>query len=547
MSTTQQPVAPSLTADLEALEQIVARIAEADIATEQLSHSGPLLGEAAVRIHQSTQRLIGKRLQWLAAEEADGRWALGGARTYATHVAHTHHIPQSAAKADVRLARQLREEIREFGLALRHGRVGADQVRILARGALTSQARIAALQEQAQAEDAATTDADTEEAGATVEDSGGSDAGADAMNHDTEHHATVEQLLLRQAQKMRPEEFRMLVRHFATVADPEADDRGYRKAQEREHFDVSRTLDGYHVRGFLTEEHGQQVCTALDAVMGPPARDETRSSTQRRAQGLADMARLVLDQGLAGTSASVRPHVGVLIGPEQFHEMMQAAAQSSTDHAGDGGTDHRGDANRRNGADAAHRRREDRNVATRKAELNPFDHPAFVRWDWDAILGNPPPRWTDGTGPVPAQVLRRLARCSDVYRVLFSPEGEVLNHGRAHRLFTAAQRRAIVARDRHCTYPGCTAPPILCETHHAIVRWADDGRTDVDNGALLCFHHHDLVETRGIAMAREAGRWRFYRRDGTELPSDYPQPWPTAADVGRNPRPGRRTPWKHRE
>src|SRR5690625_7680257 len=114
MSTTQQPVAPSLTADLEALEQIVARIAEADIATEQLSHSGPLLGEAAVRIHQSTQRLIGKRLQWLAAEEADGRWALGGARTYATHGAHPHHIPPTAAKADVRLARQLREEIREL-------------------------------------------------------------------------------------------------------------------------------------------------------------------------------------------------------------------------------------------------------------------------------------------------------------------------------------------------------------------------------------------------------------------------------------------------
>src|SRR5699024_11037190 len=114
---------------------------------------------------------------------------------------------------------------------------------------------------------------------------------------------------LHQARRLRPEHFRRLVRHYAAVADPDADDRGYRKAQEKEHMELSRTLDGFHLQGFLTEEHGQQLRITLDALMGAPANGETRSATQRRAQALADMARIVLDRGLAGTAASVRPHL----------------------------------------------------------------------------------------------------------------------------------------------------------------------------------------------------------------------------------------------
>ena len=591
--TTERPTTTSLAANLAALEDVTARIAATDITEEQLAHSGPLLGEAAVRVHEAIQRLTGKRLQWLTAEEADGRWALGGARTYATHVAHTHRITQGSAKTDVRLARQLRDEIGEFARALRDGAVGQDHVRILARGALTSPARIAALQDPAH-EDPADESARPHGAGqddgahdddGEARDDGtaapGTEPGDPAATHTgddaqagksaTGRSGTVEQLLLRKAQEMRPEQFRTLVRHFAMLADPEADERGYRKAQEREHFDISRTLNGYHLSGFLTEEHGQQVCTALDAVMGTPARDDRRSATQRRAQGLADMARLVLDQGLAGMSASVRPHVGVLIGPEQFREMMREAAARSrhpdgTDTSGepsgracpDGAPGASGSAPGRpsgvpgtpaaRGSSAFGSGEQAGHGSEQTGHGNRVDrmqHPAFFRRDWDSILRSEPSMWSDGSGPVPTQVIRRMARCADVYRVLFSTENEVLNHGRDHRLFTPAQRRAIIARDRHCTYPGCTAPPVLCETHHAKVRWADDGKTDVANGALLCFHHHDLVEARRITMARRGGRWRFYRRDGTELPSDYPR------DVPSTPEPatvsGRRAPWKQRE
>ncbi|MGC0142279.1 DUF222 domain-containing protein [Pseudactinotalea sp. Z1732] len=518
----------SLIRDLAELEAIVDRIATADIAAERLAHAGPVLGSAALRVHGAVQRLAGKRLQWLMAEEADGRWALTGARTYATHVAQTHRITQSAAKADVRLARQFRDEIQHFDRALRAGEVGLEQARIVAAGALTSQERIAALGERVSlgSDPEASDSREHEPAKDGAHDPDGSDDGGDPGQDDQRNvqddagTATVEEFLLAEAMVLRPAQLRHLVHHFARVADPEADERGYRKSQEREYVDIARTLGGFHLAGFLTEEHGQQVRLALDAVMGKPVRGDARNSGQRRAQGLADMARVVLDQGLGGTSASVRPHVGVHIGAAEFARLFrEAVSEQESPKAPPPGADPPVD---KPSAGLASSR-----IATDKPA--PDEQP---RWDWNAILRSEPGMWTDATGPVPTPVLRRMARCGDVYRVLFSAKNEVLNQGRAHRTFTAAQRRAIVARDRHCVYPGCTAPPVLCETHHALVKWSRGGTTDVANGALLCFHHHDLVEARRLTMARPDGAWRFYRPDGT----------------GLNDRAGGRlTPWKKRE
>jgi hypothetical protein len=61
-------------------------------------------------------------------------------------------------------------------------------------------------------------------------------------------------------------------------------------------------------------------------------------------------------------------------------------------------------------------------------------------------------------------------------------------------------RRAVIARDQHCVYPGCDQPPSRCEVHHAITHWADGGDTSVTNSALLCWYHHQLVDTKGITM-----------------------------------------------
>ncbi|TDE99135.1 HNH endonuclease [Occultella glacieicola] len=138
--------------------------------------------------------------------------------------------------------------------------------------------------------------------------------------------------------------------------------------------------------------------------------------------------------------------------------------------------------------------------------------------DWAGLLTRGPATFTDNTGPVPRDLLERIINCSgEVYRIIFSPDNEVINHGRAHRLFTPSQRRALITRDRHCTAPDCTVPPERTESHHATRWWSNGGDTDLDQAALLCYYHHRWVHTHNITMTRQAGHWHFYRPDGTEI------------------------------
>lgn len=90
--------------------------------------------------------------------------------------------------------------------------------------------------------------------------------------------------------------------------------------------------------------------------------------------------------------------------------------------------------------------------------------------------------------------LRRIACGADLIPSVLGSAGEVLDQGRVLRLFTKAQRRRLLLRDRHCTFPGCEAPGTWCRAHH-VKHWFDHGPSDLGNGALLCARHHDLVHT----------------------------------------------------
>ncbi|MCZ7631817.1 MAG: HNH endonuclease [Microthrixaceae bacterium] len=76
--------------------------------------------------------------------------------------------------------------------------------------------------------------------------------------------------------------------------------------------------------------------------------------------------------------------------------------------------------------------------------------------------------------------------------VIVDGSGNPLNLGHTVRLFTPAQRNALVVRDGGCIFPGCDQPASHCDAHHEI-DWHLGGSTDIDNGALLCRRHHGLV------------------------------------------------------
>ncbi|MQA26135.1 MAG: DUF222 domain-containing protein [Micromonosporaceae bacterium] len=88
--------------------------------------------------------------------------------------------------------------------------------------------------------------------------------------------------------------------------------------------------------------------------------------------------------------------------------------------------------------------------------------------------------------------LRRVACDAQIIPAVLGTDSMPLDLGRAVRLFTPAQRRALILRDKGCAFPGCDRHPQWCEAHH-IRHWADGGVSDLDNGVLLCGHHHRLI------------------------------------------------------
>lgn len=110
--------------------------------------------------------------------------------------------------------------------------------------------------------------------------------------------------------------------------------------------------------------------------------------------------------------------------------------------------------------------------------------------------------------------------------ILFDDDGRVLNLGREQRLFSEKQRLAMAARDGGCLM--CGRPPSWSEAHHIDHVVEHHGKTDIDDGVLLCRHCHLLLHSRGWRIRREGGDYFLEHRDDngilrrTPLPSRSP-------------------------
>jgi 5-methylcytosine-specific restriction endonuclease McrA len=109
-------------------------------------------------------------------------------------------------------------------------------------------------------------------------------------------------------------------------------------------------------------------------------------------------------------------------------------------------------------------------------------------------------------------MLGRLACDAGLRRVADLPDGTQLNLGRHRRTPDAALRRALLARDVHCRFPGCDSRQRL-HAHH-IIWWILGGRTDLDNLILLCPKHHSAIHDRHWTLSGTADAPRFARPDG---------------------------------
>lgn len=118
-----------------------------------------------------------------------------------------------------------------------------------------------------------------------------------------------------------------------------------------------------------------------------------------------------------------------------------------------------------------------------------------------------------GDEPMTVSQARRLACTSSILPAVLGGGSQVLDLGRARRLFTPAQRKALAIRDVRCRAEGCDIPAAWCEAHHAGDPWSHGGRTDLADGVLLCSHHHHRAHDVRYATTRlPDGGFRFHRR-----------------------------------
>jgi hypothetical protein len=125
----------------------------------------------------------------------------------------------------------------------------------------------------------------------------------------------------------------------------------------------------------------------------------------------------------------------------------------------------------------------------------------------------------DSSGWTSISELRRWCCDAKVLPAVLGTQGEVLDLGRASRLATPAQRRALALRDGGCARPGCTRSPRWTHVHH-VRHWIDGGPSDLDNMVLVCARHHRELHHTG---------WTVRIRNGT--PEFIPPTWldPNAA------------------
>lgn len=113
---------------------------------------------------------------------------------------------------------------------------------------------------------------------------------------------------------------------------------------------------------------------------------------------------------------------------------------------------------------------------------------------------------------ISASEARRLACGAGIIPTVLGGASVPLDLGRTRRLFSPAQRKAMLVRDRECRAEGCDVPGAWCQAHHWDP-WSTGGRTDLADGVLLCGHHHRRAhDSRHRAERLANGDVRFHRR-----------------------------------
>ena len=122
------------------------------------------------------------------------------------------------------------------------------------------------------------------------------------------------------------------------------------------------------------------------------------------------------------------------------------------------------------------------------------------------------------TGPASASTAQLVACDSVITKILVDNNMVPLDVGRDHRTVTPAIRKALIARDRGCAYPGCDCSAGRTDAHH-IRHWSQGGATSLANTAL-CRRHHRYIHHMGweVFIGSDGHPWFINPDDATRTP-----------------------------
>lgn len=489
---------------LDTIGELISRMNEEDLS----GLSGDELLADAEALAKLVSRLGAVRGRMLLAIDKKRSWRSSGTRTLTQWNEKASGQSPAAASREIKRAQALESELRKLSAALTDGEIFPEHVDAVRRVFSTP-----ALKEKL-AEDG------------------------------------VQDELISHAQKCAPREFERRIKARAFAHDAASGVEAEKKDASRESLAFAREGSGMRVTGWFSDETAAVVDTALSAIMGRKSADDVRTLPERRACAFVELATAQLDAGALSTGARIRPHISVhvplstLVGVEKSLSGTAGSlhgadkAQAAPVHgcaflASDAGKSNAWKAGENRGGESRHGGNGERGSCTETGrgqgrlgqclasldsqaqELGSLLEAIPASLDVKALNGLEPAKLDDGSALSMSQLARLLCD-SSIARVVLSATGEVLDVGREKRLFTPAQTRAVVARDRTCRYPGCSDTLAHGQIHHALP-WQAGGKTNLTNAILLCWHHHALVHRDMISIRHHDGGFVFTRADGAVI------------------------------
>ena len=207
-----------------------------------------------------------------------------------------------------------------------------------------------------------------------------------------------------------------------------------REPADRNGTHLSKSADRWVLSGDFDDLGGTTLNEALIAATDPPTEGDPRSLSKRRSDALETIARFFLDHADLPVEGGEAPHVSAVLTWDAIRDRLTATSMRS--------------------------------------------NPTMA-----------------GPSMSPAQ-LGQLLCDAKISRIVIGPDGQPLDVGRELRTPPRWMRRALVARDKGCRFPGCGRRPGWCHAHH-VIAWEFDGETNLPNLVLLCPYHHHLVHRTG--------------------------------------------------